>query len=798
MREPRENTWLRRFVALVTGYPKATIAGVMLITALLGAGLPKVYLSNERRLLLPSNDPLIAIDNRILEIYGGGKWTLVGIAPKEGDVFQPWVLEKIRAITHDLGEIPHVDRDDVTSLTSRKVKAIESGGEGELVVSRLVDRIPTTPEEVEAVRKRVMGQKLLVGSLVSNDARVAAIIADIDDLDPSPELRNLILDQRIRAVIAEHADPRMDVYLSGLPIWNAQMDRYTARVMMLLGLAVLVIGVVHFEAFRTLQAMFLPLVTAVMSVTWAIGMLGHLGVPMDGWNSLAPFLILAVAAGHAVQILKRYYEEFRRLGDNRSAVVEATTRVGGVMLTAGLIASAGFLTLTLFPIRSVQAFGLVASFGIVSALIIEMTFIPACRMLLPAPKSREVEAEQHSGLLERVLERLARALVKAPGRVLAISLGLLGCVVWGAFRVEVENSYREAYPVDDPVRMDDVRLDSLFGGLNTFNVLVTAPERDGLYDPALLRSIDELQRHIESLPDVGRTQSIVDYVKQMNVALNGGDEAFRVIPDSREAVAQLFLLYSGDPDDFDAVVDHPYQRAVVRAFAKDDHAKYCDTIFNATKSYADGHFPSNVKVDVAGGVLAIGKAVNDLVVREKIRNAAVICGIIWLLATLVLRSPVAGVLVLIPSVVAALGNVGVMGIVGTWLNLATATITALTISIGADYAIYFIFRYREEHRRQPDVRQATLTTMLTAGKAIFFVASAIASGSAVICLSRLSYHRQLGGYVGLSMVTSALAAVTIVPALIILIRPRFLERDASRPRPPAPAAGAADDDREVA
>ncbi|MBK7973098.1 MAG: RND family transporter [Deltaproteobacteria bacterium] len=776
MPQPRENTFLRRFVALVTGYPKATILAVLAVTAILGAGLPKVYLSNERRLLLPDNDPLIAIDNKILDIYGGGKWTLIGLAPKEGDIFQPWLLEKIRDITRDLGEIPHVDRDKVISITARKVKAIEAGAEGELLVSRLVDEIPETPEEIETVRRHVMGQRLVVGSLVSADARVAAIIADIDDLDPSPELRNLILDKRIREVIARHADPRMDVHLSGLPIWNAQMDRYTERVMMLLGLAVLVIGVVHYEAFRTFQAMFLPLVTAVMSVAWAIGLLGHLGVPMDGWNSLAPFLILAVAAGHAVQILKRYYEEFRRLGDSRAAVVEATTRVGGVMLTAGLIASAGFLTLTLFPIRSVQAFGMVASFGIVSALVIEMTFIPACRTLLPAPKAGEVAAEQHSGFLERVLERLAHALVKSPAKVLAVSLALLACVVWGAFRVEVENSYREAYPVDDPVRVDDQRLDALFGGLNTFNVLVTAPARDGLYDPALLRSIDGLQQHMASLPGVGRTQSIVDYVKQMNVALNGGDESYRVIPDSREAVAQLFLLYSGDPDDFDAVVDHPYQRAVVRAFARDDHAKYCDQVFHAAKTYADSHFPPEVKVDVAGGVLAIGKAVNDLVVREKLRNGVVICGIIWLLASLVLRSPVAGILVLVPSVVAALGNIGVMGIIGSWLNLATATITALTISIGADYSIYFIFRYREEHRRNPDVRQATLATMLTAGKAIFFVASAIASGSAVICLSRLSYHRQLGGYVGLSMVTSALAAVTIVPALIILIKPRFLER----------------------
>ncbi len=781
MASPERPTLLRRFVGVVTTYPKATIAGVLLVTAVLGAGLPKLYLSNERRLLLPANDPLIAIDIKILEIYGGGKTTMIGIAPKEGDVFQPWVLEKVRGITKDVAELPHVDADKVVSLTARKVKAIEAGPDGDLVVQRLVDKIPSTPEEIETVRHRVMGQKLLIGSLVSADAKVTAIIADIDDLDPSPELRNMTLDKRIRDIVAKYADPRMNVYLSGLPIWNAQMDRYTQRVMLLFGLAIVVIGIVHFEAFRTLQAMFLPLVTAVMSVAWAMGLLGHLGVPMDGWNSLAPFLILAVAAGHAVQILKRYYEEFRRLGDNRAAVVEATVRVGNVMLTAGLIATSGFLTLTLFPIRSVQAFGMVAAFGIVSALVIVMTFIPACRTLLPAPKSGEMAAEKHSGLLEWVLERLARALVRSPGKVLAISLALLGCVVWGAFRVQVENSYREAYPPDDPVRMDDHYNDTLFGGLNTFNILVTAPERDGLYDPALLRSIDGLQRYLESLPDVGRTQSIVDYVKQMNVAVNGGDEAYRVIPDTREAVAQLFLLYAGDPDDFDAVVDHPYQRAVVRTFARNDHAKYCDMMFRSAKSYVDQHFPPNVKVDVAGGILAIGKAVNDLVIREKIRNAAVICGIIWLLASLVLRSPLGGFLVLVPSLVAALGNIGVMGIIGSWLNLATATITALTISIGADYSIYFIFRYREEHRRQPDVRQATLTTMLTAGKAIFFVASAIGLGSAMMCFSRLSYHKQLGGYVGLSMVTSALAAVTIVPALIILLKPRFLERDAARP-----------------
>jgi predicted RND superfamily exporter protein len=93
----------------------------------------------------------------------------------------------------------------------------------------------------------------------------------------------------------------------------------------------------------------------------------------------------------------------------------------------------------------------------------------------------------------------------------------------------------------------------------------------------------------------------------------------------------------------------------------------------------------------------------------------------------VLRSFVGGALVLTPSLLAALVNLGVMGLVGTWLNLATASITSLTVSIGADYSIYFIFRFREEYRRCKDVREATLITMLTSGKAIFFVATAIAA-----------------------------------------------------------------------
>jgi len=774
LRSPR--TLLRRYVEWVTLHPKPIILVILVISAVLATSIPGLRIENERKLQLPSNDPIIQLDDEILTIFGGGKFTMIGVAPKQGDIFQPWVLQRIKDITEKVQAIPGVNPGKVLSIAAPKVKSIEAGQEGEILVRRLMPDVPHTPEEVETLRRRVMGEKLFIGYLVAPQGKAASIIADIDDLDPRPELRNSVLSAALRKAVEPFKDAALDIYFAGVPFFVSAMDRYTKNALRLFGLAVVIIGLVHFEAFRTFQAMFLPLVTALLSVTWGLGIFGHTGLPIDGWNALSPFLILAVAAGHAVQILKRYYEEFRRLGDNRAAVVESTVGVGIVMITAGLIAAAGLLTLTLFPIRSIKVFGLISASGIVSALLIEMTFIPACRTLLPAPKTKEVAAEKHGGLLETVLERMAYMVYGRPWLSLAIGAAVLVLVIIGASRIEVENSFRHAFPKSDPHLVDYDMLNDLFGGTVTLNILVEGRERDALYDPRLLESMEGMQHYLESLEDVGRTTSIVDYVKQMNVAFNGGDERFRRIPETREAVAQFFLLYSGDPEDFDMVVDADYRRAVIRAFTRTDSARFCERVFRLARAYAKDHFPPEVRVEVGGGGLAIGKAVNDVVMREKIRNAAVIAGIIFLVSSLVLRSFAGGALVLTPSLLAAIVNLGLMGLIGTWLNLATASISSLTVSIGADYSIYFIFRYREEYRRCGDIREATLTTMLTSGKAIFFVATAIAAGSLVMAISPLSYHKQLGGYVATSMFTSSLAAVTIVPSLIVLLRPKFLRR----------------------
>src|ERR1051325_9020200 len=143
---------------------------------------------------------------------------------------------------------------------------------------------------------------------------------------------------------------------------------YTRRIALLFVLALSMIGYLHYRAFRTLQGMIVPLVTAILGVFWALGLMGLIGAPMDPWNIMTPILLLAIGAGHSVQILKRYYEEYGRVREarpdasgvkhNRHAVIEAPAKGGVVMLAAGTSASLSFASLAAFGLPTIKNFGL--------------------------------------------------------------------------------------------------------------------------------------------------------------------------------------------------------------------------------------------------------------------------------------------------------------------------------------------------------------------------------------------------------------------------------------------------------
>jgi len=760
----------RRWAELVVARPVSVLLIVLLLTVVVGAQARHLRLDIRESDQMPQDHPYVQLYNRINERFGGGAVVVIGVVPVTGDIFNRDTLSRIERITRQVEALAEVAHGSVLSLASPRVKTLASNGD-DIDVHALMPEVPEHDEDLQRLRAEVEGDDLYTGTLVAAGGAAAAVILEVP-VDVSYPL----LHRQLEDIVAAERNASTQIVLAGGPIVFSYLDRYTAQMAILFPIAVLVIALVHYEAFRTVQAMVLPLVTALLSVLWALGVMGAWQAPLDTWSSIAPVAILAVAAGHAVQILKRYYEEYARHGDNREAIVASIENVGPVMLMAGLIAAAGFASLATFDISSIQVFGLLMASGILSALFIEMTFIPACRMLLGGPARREAARERESRWLTPILQHLAEQVVQRPRAVLAVAVGVMLLSAGGIATLRVDSSLRGYFAAGSQLRRDDAVINEKFAGASVLKVLLEGHAEGALQQPEVLRAIDDLQAFLQRVPEVGKTLSVADYVKRMHRALAPQAARAAAIPDREALIAQYLLLYSlsGQPDDLSSLVDPTYRDGIVLVFNKSDAAAFVHALVDDLRTFAAQRFHGlPVSVGVAGGALGAQAAVNEVIVREKIRNLVQVACIIFLLAAVALRSLLGGLLVLSPLLIAVVVNFGVMGWSRTALSMTTASVTAMGVSIGADFAIYLIFRLREELAERA-LDEALHRTLLTCGKAIFFVSSAVTLGYLVLVFSGFAAWIHLGGFTALIMLVSSLAAVSVLPSLVMILKPRFL------------------------
>jgi uncharacterized protein len=758
------------------------IAGVLAVVALLGAGALRLRLSIREDDLLPQGHPYVEVYNRINQLFGGGAAMLIGVVPRDGDVFTPETLAKVARITAKLEAMPELARGKVWSLAAEDVKRIALV-DGDLDVRKLMPEVPQDAEGLARLRAETFADPRFVGTLVSADGAAAAVVADFPTEAEGPKLQ-----EKVEAFVAPERDAQTDIVIAGGPVVVAALDGATAQMAILFPIALLVIGLVHYEAFRTLQAMVLPLVTALLSVVCALGFMGWLGLPLDTWSAITPVAILAVAAGHAVQILKRYYEEYAVCGDSRAAVVSSVANVGPVMVVAGSIAAAGFASLATFDVNSIRVFGLLMAAGILSALVIEMTFIPAVRAVLPAPRQREQRREHEERWLDTALGRIAQVVVHRPRAVIGAAALLLAVALLGARHVSVDNSLRGLFPASGQLRRDDAVVNARFAGSSTLRILIEGDADGVLQEPDVLRAIADLQRFLAGFPEIGKTESVVDYLSRMDRVMRPDAGPSDGVPQSRRMVGQYLFLYSlSGPDDLSDLVDAAYRRGAILAYSKSDETAFAERLFRQTREFAAERFRGlPVRVGIAGGSLGAQAAVNAVVVREKIRNIAQVGAIIFVLSALALRSVIGGLFVVVPLAVALGITVGVMGWAGVWLSMSTSAVMAMGVSIGADFAIYLIFRLREELARA-SLADGVRRALVTSGTAIFFVSSAVALGYLVLVCSGFKAWVHLGGLTALIMALASTAAVTVLPALVMLVRPRFVFPAAAEPTPAARA-----------
>ncbi|UCE20908.1 MAG: RND family transporter [Candidatus Aminicenantes bacterium] len=734
----------------------------ILVAAFFATRIPKAEIEPDLKAMLPSDLPSRLNTEEIDELFGGTEMLMLII--KADDVLEPETLQRTEAISKQMKRIKGVDK--VLSLF--ELKDIR-GEEGALIVKPAVKRIPRTEEQKEELKKEIMDNDLVYGSVVSKDFTLTAVIAllktDVED--------NFIVGE-VKKLIEENPGDE-EVVIGGLPNTRDVAARsIQGDLRKLIPLALLIMLVFLFICFRQLRGVLLPFAVVVMSILVSIGI-----IPLIGWRIhiitiIVPVFLIAVSNDYGIHLIAKYQE--LNVEGNPYTSQELAKSIFQILskpvLLAGLTTIAGMLCLLGHVIIPGRQLGILASFGIVFALAASLLFIPAVVSFLPKGKSviRANDEASQRALLDRVLHFFGNFVSKRPKAIVIAAFSSAVVLSVGIFFIHVDSDPNRYFPKDSPiVRAADLISENM-GGAQSVSVVVSGD----IKEPRVMNKIDRLEREMGEFPEVGDTTSIARVVRMMSRALHDeGEEGYDTIPDTRNAVAQYFELYSmsGDPEDFEKMVDFPYENALITARINTTSTpklfRIKEEIMEMTKN--------DEEIRLAGGFAFILSDLARLIVNGQLLSLGLAIVVVGILLMVLFRSVVAGIVSSLPLGLSVIVLFSLMGIFRIELNVATAMLSSIMIGVGVDYTIHFLWRYRSERRKGLMPQDAAKKTLTTTGRGIVFNAFSVIIGFLVLFTSGFMPIRFFGFLIVVSIFSCLVGALVLIPALCLLFRPDFLE-----------------------
>lgn len=717
--------------------------------------------------------------------------------------------------------------DDIVSLATMKTigdRALPPDADGnvihELAIDDLWTAVPQTAEEAAAVREKIRSWSMYTNNVVSPDLSSTMIVMFLPTgitIHYEEELQR-ILDKHLAAL--DRPDDGLTYAVGGLPLVNVWLGRYLVGDLKLLVPFVLaVILVVLIISFRRAMGVFLPILNVLIASIWTVGFVAYMGKPLTLVTSALPTLIIAVGSAYAIHVIHHYFENRRAGKSHLDAIRWTITHVGMAVVMAGLTTVGGFLSLTTTTVIPIRDFGFFSAFGTLASLFIALTFIPAIVTLMKGTRvrteseSRNAADPRKASTLDRFLVRLSDLTIHRRAAVL-IAVALV-TVAFGvaASRIEVTSDIVEYFAPDSPIRKSDDFLNARFGGTNAFSLVLDGGSDDYWKKPENLRKLETFLDYVTgSHPEIGSTISVLDYIKKMNMALEYDNPAEYRIPDTQQAVADCLFLFSQKSDSLDTLMDFEYRRARVTFKSRDgqtasmyrlkldiddwmranwsemfvakEHQRTAIQRLAETFGFLPSSSFSASENYYFSGMNNLRMVLDRMIVISQVRSLAFSLVAVWLLAAIIFRSVVGGLLSVLPTLIAVLANFAFMVALKIPLDIGTSLTSAVAIGCGIDYAIHFINRFLIEIRAARNVETAVRRTHATTAKAIIFNATAVAFGYFVLLASNFNPIKRLGLLTGAAMFTASFAALIVLPTLLVTLKPRFVRKAEMSPEDP--------------
>ena len=369
---------MHHLTRLSLAYPKTMLVILLVITAFLAAGLPRVRTEFGYRVLVGDDHPSIQALDAMIAQFGGGlplqiAWTCGGEKDPCTHVFDEVSLRMSEAVTRDLAAAEGIQQ--VKGPSNAPLLTPSSAG---FAVRRFVEHGEIVAD-ASVLATQALDDPLWVGTIISKDARVGVIVAQpVDTRSDTDVLVVALIDRVLEPFRGQGFEFRLSGQSIGQVYAGRELDESSGS---LIPFTVIIIAFVVFMLSRSWQQTLVALATMGLALLWTVGLMGWLDWPKDGIHEVLAPLILVVGVCDAMHLVSRHASIRSQFPDRSAALTAAAKQVGAACLVTSLTTAAAFMSFTTSALDAFVRFGAIASFGVIACLLLTFTLLPVATMI---------------------------------------------------------------------------------------------------------------------------------------------------------------------------------------------------------------------------------------------------------------------------------------------------------------------------------------------------------------------------------------------------------------------------------
>jgi predicted RND superfamily exporter protein len=785
---------LERWGHLVCRFRWAAIAGMALLTVALASGIGGVTFETSTENYLDPEDSERANYDAFRRQFANDDTILLLLHSEK--IFSFEFLERLKSLHEAVErELPLVD--EVTSLVNARVTR---GSRDEIIVEELLEDWPRSEADLGAIATFVRSNPVYRNILISEDGRFTAIMVTVtpsggvpedEGLDgfeeeagalsrdeesvPILEGEELIwINEKLREVVERHATDAFPIYVTGNPEMSYSLLVSSRRdISRFAGLSILLITVLLSLVFRRVSGVVIPLLVVTLPLTATLGIMGFAGLPITPSTQQLPTFLLVVGVADSVHLLAIIYRRLDGGSDKEGAIAYSLAHSGLAVVMTSLTTAGGLGSLMFADLVPVQGLGIAAPTGVLLALVYSLVLLPALVAVLPIRARRSVGAEPDWGALDRILAALGDFCTSRPGLVVACWSVVVAAATVGAVQLPLSHEPLRWFPEDHPTRVAAELANREMKGLMPLEIVIDSGRENGLHEPEVMNRIDRIQRFARSV-DVndmrpGQAISLVDILKETHQALNENDPAYYVIPQERQLIAQELLLFENSgSDDLEELVDSRFRKARISLLVTYENGLLYLPLVREVEAGAREIAGQLIELETTGLIKLWLRTISAML-STTAKSYAVALLVIAPLMVLLIGEVRLGLLSLIPNLASIVMGMGLMQALGIPFDMFTLMIGTIAIGIAVDDTIHFMHGFRRYYRRGAPAPAAVHATLLYTGRALLITTIVLSSGFFLQTLGTMISVRNVGLITGFTLVAALLAALTLAPALVMLV-----------------------------